>query len=294
MISFRPVFAPRAAGFVLALLAVGCAAAPAGGPGNGAPPWPYPGVAFPDRPPADLQGQALFRGGWIASDPAGDAAYTEAENPRYLVRVPFGNGHRLSFLDLGAGALVENLAFTGDGGNLFLVAALGSPHQGRAVVTRALLQVDLRNRLLLNSFPLDRDAITRGFAIDSYTQRGFLLEDSGDGSGVVRIVDLYQGRSLGRAGVGEIPAAVDRKGISVDENVRHVFVLTGGESARGDFQPVGGTASPSPLWSSWTRRASGLRPGSPPIPGSIFAPCTTTPIGTGCTCSCRTASRAGS
>jgi len=82
--------------------------------------------------------------------------------------------------------------------------------------------------------------------VDSYTQRGFLLEDTGGGNGVVRIVDLYQGRSLGRAPVGEIPAGVNRKGIAVDENVRHLYVLTGGESARGDFQPVNGDSLSAP------------------------------------------------
>ncbi len=221
-----------------AILIGGCATAGPGGSPDRAPSWPYAGIAVRDQLPPELEGQAIFTGRWLAATPDGDAVFTETVVPRYLARVPFAETWRRRYLDLGAGAAVENLGFLEQGRTLLLVAAVGSPHSGRAVVARAVLTVDLDGGILLDSVPLARDGYAVGLALDPFKRRIFLYQDEGGGEGTMEIVDLYSGRVRRRAPVGSVPAGVTRKGLVVDDNVRTLFCLTGGELPRSDFQPV--------------------------------------------------------
>ena len=226
--------------------ALGCAAAPRGQGPPRAPSWPYAGVAFADRLPVELQGRPLFTGRWIQSTPDGTAAYTELTGGRYLCRIPFQNRRRLQVLDLGPGAEPEALGFLDRQRSLVVLAALVSPHHTHPVVARALLEVDLEGRVLLDAVPVDRDGVAHGFALDPFGRRVFLLEDAGGGEARVRLVDLYQGGQVAEAAVGTVPARVERKGLALDKNARTVFCLVGGESTRSDFQPVSPAARGGP------------------------------------------------
>lgn len=234
------------AGLVLAALAAGCAPAPVGGRADPAPSWPYAGVEFYSRVPDPLFGRVLFTGRWLAAEPGGESVLTETGDPRFLCRIPFADRSRFEFLDLGMGAEVEDLGFLDEGRELILVAALTSPHHGDAVLVRSLLEVDLDGRVLLDTIPLDRNGMTRGLAVDPYSRRIFILEDHGGGAGAVQVVDLYRGRRTLRADVGTVPALVGRKGLVVDRNLRHIFCLSGGESSRSDFEPIGPGSSGGP------------------------------------------------
>jgi hypothetical protein len=176
-------------------------------------------------------------GRWIEANPALPTALTEATEPRFLIRVPFVTG-AATWFDLGPGAEVENLAFAPDGRTAFLVAAVISPHEGQSVSARALLEIDLETRILVDSFPLDRGAFARGFALDARRRRAYLLEDGGDGVGRAVAVDLYRGDRVAQAPTGVVPASVNRKGLVIDRHGETVYCLSGGDFARHDFQPV--------------------------------------------------------
>jgi hypothetical protein len=176
-------------------------------------------------------------GRWIVANPARPTALTEASDPRFLIRVPFTVG-AATWFDLGPGTEIENLAITPDGRTTFLIGAVISPHQGQSVTARALLEVDLDGRVLLDSFPLDRGAFARGFALDARRRRAYLLEDGGDGVGRVVAVDLYRGDVVASAPTGVVPASVNRKGLVIDRHGETVYCLSGGDFARHDFQPV--------------------------------------------------------
>jgi hypothetical protein len=202
-------------------------------------------VQLRTRVPAELTGQPIFTGRWIAADAEGAAAYTETSDARYLCRIPFNDPHQLKFLDLGTGAEVETIGFLPRDRSLLLVGAVTSPHQREAVVARSLLEVDSETLALVGMIPLARDGRARGLAADAYRRRVFLLEDSA-GSGAVVAIDLYAGRRVARASVGAVPASVERKGLAGDEDGRVLFCLAGGEGVRSDFQPVGQDTSEAP------------------------------------------------
>lgn len=239
----RRLLSPRFA--VAALLVAGCAAPGIGSGPDRDPTWPYAGVASRPRIPTELTGQPIFTGRWIEADPQGLAGYTEASDPRFLCRVPFGDPHGMQFLDLGAGAEVETIGFLPRDRSLLLVAAVTSPHLRDAVVARALLEVDLETLSLVGVTTLSRDGMARGFVLDPYRRRVFLLDET-QGEGEIETLDLYSGsRSRGLA-VGAVPSTVERKGLAGDENGRVLFCLAGGSGARSDFQPVGADTTESP------------------------------------------------
>lgn len=232
-----------ALGLCLAGLAVlagapGCGPPPRGGESIDAPRWPYAGVTSSTRTPPELQGRVRYRGSWIESDPTGRYSLTETGDSRYVVRVPFDSPRSPWFLDLGLGAEVEAIDFLDGGRTAVFVAAVSSPHHGRALFARSLLVVDIEQGLLLDSFPLTKGGRTRGFAVDPYDRVAFILTDPGAGSGVVESVDLYRGNRLARRRVGAVPSRLGRKGLAVGRDARKVFCVAGGETARGDFDPV--------------------------------------------------------
>ncbi len=244
--AFRPPPGIVLAVLILAATAAGCAPGPGyprSSPGQG---WPYAGVEFSDVVPDMLYGRVIFTGRWLAAEPGGEAVYTETADTRFVCRVPFEDRGRFTFIDIGMGAAVEDVGFLDRGRSLFLVAGLTSPHHGEAVLVRSLLEVDLEGRMLQDTVPLDRSGVTRGMAVDPFGRRVFLLEDHGAGTGRVQVVDLYRGRVVDTAEVGRVPGRVGRKGLAVDQNVRHVFCLTGGESFRSDFEPIGPGGSDGP------------------------------------------------
>ncbi len=227
------------------LVLCGCAPPGAGPISDRDPGWPYAGVQSRTRVPAELIGQPIFTGRWIAADAEGVAAYTETSEARYFCRVPFDDPHRLQFLDLGVGAEVETIGFLPRDRSLLLVGAVMSPHHREAVVVRSLLEVDSETLALVGMVPLPRDGRARGLAIDAYRRRVFLLDDTA-GSGEVVAIDLYGGRRVARASAGIVPASVERKGLAGDEDGRVLFCLAGGEGVRSDFQPIGGDTADAP------------------------------------------------
>ncbi len=227
------------------LMLCGCAPPGAGPISDRDPGWPYAGVQSRTRVPAELIGQPIFTGRWIAADAEGAAAYTETSEPRYLCRIPFADPHRLQFLDLGVGAEVETIGFLPRDRTLLLVGAVTSPHHREAVVVRSLLEVDPETLALVGVIPLSRDGRARGLAIDAYRRRVFLLEETA-GSGEVVAIDLYGARRVARASAGTVPAAVERKGLAGDEDGRVLFCLAGGDGVRSDFQPVGADTADAP------------------------------------------------
>jgi hypothetical protein len=194
--------------------------------------------------PPELTGFAVLVGEWIADTPGGGSVLAETSLPRYLVQLPLGTRRPSVFLDFGQGTQVENVAYGPSPRNLFAVAAVTSPHyDGRAVVARALLEIDGDQWLLLRAMPLDRDAFARGMAVDRRLGRAFLLDDDGV-SGVIRVIDLYQDRVIAETRVGAIPASLHRKGLALGRDDRSVFCAVGG-APENDFAPVGEDA-PSP------------------------------------------------
>lgn len=199
--------------------------------------WPYPRISDYSTLPPQLGGVPLFAGRWIEADPDRDIVLAETTDPRFVARFSFSSPRTISFYDLGAGAEVETAAFLDSGRSVLFVGAIVSPHHGRAVIARSLLQVDLDQGILLDMMPLPRDGIARGLAVDRYKNRAFILHDDGLGDGSVERIDLYGGRRV-EAPTGVIPDGLGRKGIVLDVNARTVYCLAGGEAARPDFAPV--------------------------------------------------------
>ncbi len=227
--------------WILGFLAVGCASAP-----GGAVHWPYPSVNSVTWP-LELQGQPQFLGRWIESDPPGDLVITETSVSRYIALFPFENSSRRTFLDFGMGTEVETLAFLSRNDYVLFVGAVTSPHtRGNAVYARSLLLFDLVQGLLIDTFPLPPNAAARGFAVDHGERRAYLLHDNGVGKGTVDVVDLYGGGIVVQRKIGDIPRMIDRKGLALSRDARHVFCLAGGESARSDFAPVDSEESGHP------------------------------------------------
>ncbi len=231
--------ARRGAAASLLLFIAGCAAATAGRGTAAAPAWPYAGIIPQTDVPPVLADRPVFGGRWIASSPDGASVYTDAADPRYLIRIRDLQRHQSEFFDLGDGAVVENVGFLPQAREAILVAGVISPHSGGAVVARAVLEMDLDSSSMTAAFALSRDGVSRGMDLDPYRRRVFLLDEAGGGEGVVRVLDLYRGAIVRRAPVGLLPVGVGRKGLAVDENVRRVFCLSGGTDLRSDFQPVG-------------------------------------------------------
>lgn len=217
------------------LTASGCASS---GSSTRNPSWPYAAVISSDRVPPELQGLPLFTGRWIAAEPEENHVLAETTAPRFVASFSFEAPRPATFLDLGQGTLVENVAFVDDGESAILVAAASSLPGSQAVFARSLLYVDLVQKSLVDVISLARDGIARGFAVDDRGRRAYLLEDDGEGRGSVRIVDLYGGRRVADTPVGVVPRDVMRKGLVLNQNATQVFCLAGGESARSDFAPI--------------------------------------------------------
>jgi hypothetical protein len=185
----------------------------------------------------------VLLGQWVETLPDGMAALAESTLPRFLVTLPFDGASGGEFVDLGVGAEVENLWLSPRDDRIYLVAAVATPHNADgAIAARALLEVRRFPWTLLSATPLERDSFTRGFAVERHFRRAFFLDDDGI-RGTVRVMDLYSGREVARRSVGTVPAAVGRKGLAVDREADRLFVLTGGEISRSDFQPLGADES---------------------------------------------------
>jgi len=177
-------------------------------------------------------------GRWIESYPETGVVFVEATEPRYVARLSFDTPHRYEFLDLGADVEVETVGFSADGRSLFLVGAALSPQSGNAIYSRAILELDLELDILVDTIALPRHGMSRGFAVDTRRRRVFLLSDDGAGQGSLQKIDLYGGSAVQSVSTGVVPAAVGRKGLTVDRDARMVFCLAGGDAARSDFEPV--------------------------------------------------------
>jgi hypothetical protein len=236
-LSLRPLRRLPLAAALLPLV-TGCSMEPADSVALREVSWPYARIAADPQVPPELTGQPMFSGRWLAADPAGGDAIAESSDPRYLLRLPFGNPRRFSFLDLGPDAEIETLGFLEGGKILLLVGVVTTPERSRAAASRALLQFDVEQSLLLDSIPLPRDRVARGFAVDPVTRRVYLFQDDGAGNGSVQVVDLYGGVRHRGVPMGVIPAGVGRKGLAMGRNGRMLYCLTGGESSRSDFEPV--------------------------------------------------------
>jgi hypothetical protein len=224
------------------LLLLGLALFSCAAPRQGNPPdlsWPYATVAVLDAVPPELVGRSMFNGQWIAADPDQGTVLCESSDPRYLLHVSFEEPRHLEFLDLGIQARAENVIFADRGRVALLVGSVGNRPAGVSVDARALLRLDLDQKLLLDTIPLGRNDLARGLALDPQERRLFLLGDDGAGNGTVEIVDVYGGRTLLRRSIGDIPVGMKRKGIVLDRDARALYCLAGGESAHSDFPPVG-------------------------------------------------------
>jgi len=226
------------------LAAAGCAVAPSGGRED-SPAWPYPAVASRTDPDI-IAGRPRFTGRWIEADPDQDRVIVESSIRNILILFSFQDPRDLQYLDLGPGAEVENVAFTDNGRSALLVGAVRSPHASNAVFSRALLQVDLDRLEMVDNFTLSRDGDARGFAVDDYRHRAYLLNDDGAGNGTVQAIDLYGGGRGARTAVGPVPWRVARRGLALNRNGTRILCLAGGESARSDFAPVDTVASAGP------------------------------------------------
>lgn len=226
------------------LVMAGCAVAPSGG-SNDSPPWPYPAVASRDEPGL-VSGRPRFTGRWIQADPDRGQVMVESSVHNILILFTFQDMNALRYLDLGPGAEVENLAFTDGGRSVLMVGAVRTPHAGNSVFSRALLQVDMDRLELQDTFTLSRDGDSRGFAVDDYRHRAYILDDDGTGTGTVKAIDLYGGTRVAQARVGPIPWRVARRGLTLNRDGTRILCLAGGESARSDFAPVDTVASGGP------------------------------------------------
>jgi len=199
--------------------------------------WPYPSVQTLNYRPQELEAAPALLGRWVTTLPDGVTVLAESSAPRYLALLSASLGGA-RYLDLGPGASAGNVVFSDDGRSLCLTAAVTSPHAyENAVVSRALLELDPGNWALLGSVSLPRDEATRGLGLDHNRSRAYLLDDDGV-TGRVRVIDLYQGRTVLDRRAGPVPSGVIRKGLVLDRESRRVFCLVGGEGTRSDFDPV--------------------------------------------------------
>ena len=204
---------------------------------NQNPDWPYARVLGHTSLPFELNTGFAFGGRWIAGNPDNDLVLTETADPRFVALISSA-AFPTTYLDFGMGSKVENLVFLDQGRSALFVAAVNSPHHGQAVVSRAILRVDLEQRLLVDAIPLPRDSYARGMAVNLRESRVFLLHDDGLGNGYVLKVDLYDASLVRSPVIGAIPGEVARRGLAVDRSGQSVFCVTGGSSSRSDFDPV--------------------------------------------------------
>lgn len=215
----------------------GCSQRPAvGEPGE--PRWPYAGIIRVEGVPGELRDQPRFAGRWMASPPGEDLVLLESSDPRFMIRLSFDNPLQQQYFDLGFDVEVETLAFTDRGRTVLLVAATRASRYSDAVTARALLAMDLELSLLTDSIPLSRLGVARGMAVNDSFRRVFLLNDSGGGEGVIRMIDLYGGGAVRNLPVGLLPAGIGRRGLASDTVGRLLFCLSGGWISRSDFEPV--------------------------------------------------------
>lgn len=237
---------------VLALSTLsGCAGPRAGGAGGatGIPYWPYQGFARYDGLELSNYREQFFSGYGLAIDPSGRRLYAESARGGALTIVHLPRGDVEAVLEFGEGSRFEQLVFSPDGANLYLLASTVSDRNvGRVPLARALLEVDLGLALSQAPVPLRPGGWSRGVIVRP--ERGWIysLDTAGPdlaGGATISRIDLYDRELDFRRPIGGVPARLVRNGLAWDERRGEIYTLLAAGEPRSDFDPPAEEEAPA-------------------------------------------------